>query len=86
MATTLLTRIVAETEPRYDKFTRRQILPALRAIGADDLIVRFAKRMADAGYFAALVEHAPSEAAKYPHGREPDGTPSEPWGWSNLSG
>ena len=43
-------------------------------------------RAADAGMFGLFLEARPDEAATYRFGREPDGTPSPPWTWSEPGG
>ncbi len=45
-----------------------------------------ALRAADAGMFGLFLEARPGEAAAYRFGREPDGTPSPPWSWSERGG
>jgi uncharacterized protein YidB (DUF937 family) len=60
-----------------------QLLVALREAGAAEPAVRtLALRAADAGMFGLFLEARPDEAATYRFGREPDGTPSPPWTWS----
>jgi hypothetical protein len=83
-AEAVMARVVAECEPRYTKYVRRVILSTLEEIGATDLTVRLAWRIADAGNFAACLQLLPNVAGRYPYGREPDGTPSARWGWEDL--
>jgi hypothetical protein len=57
------------------------LLAELRAAGADQAVTALATRTADAGMFDLFLEACPDEAASHPFGREPDGTPSQPWKW-----
>jgi uncharacterized protein YidB (DUF937 family) len=57
------------------------LLEALRDAGASDQAHTLAGRAADAGMFGLFVKAYPDEAASYMSGREPDGTPSQPWKW-----
>jgi len=72
-----------------------QLLDALREAGAGagpgaeagaaEAARTLALRAADAGMFGLFLESLearPDEAAAYRLGREPDGTPSPPWSWS----
>jgi uncharacterized protein YidB (DUF937 family) len=64
-----------------------RLLIALREAGAAEAAVRtLALRAADAGMFGLFLEARPDEAATYRFGREPDGTPSPPWTWSEPDG
>ncbi|HJY58924.1 MAG TPA: hypothetical protein VJ418_21315 [Streptosporangiaceae bacterium] len=59
-----------------------RLLVALREAGAAEAVRTLALRAADAGMFGLFLEARPDEAATYRFGREPDGTPSPPWTWS----
>ncbi|HEV2253138.1 MAG TPA: hypothetical protein VGS06_08090 [Streptosporangiaceae bacterium] len=59
-----------------------RLLVALREAGAAAAVRTLALRAADAGMFGLFLEARPDEAATYRFGREPDGTPSPPWTWS----
>jgi hypothetical protein len=60
-----------------------RLLEALREAGAVEAAVRtLARRAADAGMFGLFLEARPDDAAAYRFGREPDGTPSPAWTWS----
>ena len=60
-----------------------RLLVALREAGAAEAAVRaLALRAADAGMFDLFLQARPDETATYRFGREPDGTPSPPWTWS----
>jgi hypothetical protein len=67
------------------------LLHALREVGADQMAVAFLDRSVNAGgdeyMFSELVRTTarPAEAKLLRQfGREPDGTPSRPWGWRDL--
>ncbi len=45
-----------------------------------------AARAADAGMFSLFLDAHPDQAAAYRFGREPDGTPAQPWTWSEPAG
>ena len=59
-----------------------RLLVALREAGAAAAVRTLALRAADAGMFGLFLEARPDDAATYRFGREPDGTPSPPWTWS----
>jgi hypothetical protein len=59
-----------------------RLLAALREAGDTEAVRTLALRAADAGMFGLFLEVHPDEAAAYRFGREPDGTPSLPWSWS----
>jgi len=42
--------------------------------------------LADAGMFSLFLDVHPDQAAAYKFGREPDGSPAEPWSWSEPAG
>jgi hypothetical protein len=67
--------------PGYQRAFAR-LLAALRAAGAADAERDLALRAADAGMFGLFLDTRPDQAASYRFGREPDGTPSPPWTWS----
>lgn len=67
--------------PGYPRAFAR-LLAALRAAGAAEAERDLASRAADAGMFGLFLSTRPDEAASYRFGREPDGTPSSPWNWS----
>jgi hypothetical protein len=64
------------------QWTVAWLLVALREAGAEAVVRTLAPRAADAGMFGLFLEAQPDEAAIYRFGREPDGTPSPPWTWS----
>jgi len=59
-----------------------RLLVALREAGAAAAVRTLALRAADAGMFGLFLEAQPDEALTYRWGREPDGTPSPSWSWS----
>jgi uncharacterized protein YidB (DUF937 family) len=59
-----------------------RLLIALREAGAQEAVRTLALRAADAGMFGLFLQARPDEAASYRFGREPDGTPSSAWAWS----
>ena len=61
-------------------------LNALREAGARDAARTLAALAANAGMFHLVVGTYPDEAARYPSGRVPDGTPSPPWRWQEPGG
>jgi uncharacterized protein YidB (DUF937 family) len=77
--------------PGYQRAVAR-LLAALREVGATaagateagatEAVRILAARAADAGMFGLLLEVHPDQAAHYRFGREPDGTGSPQWPWS----
>ena len=67
--------------PGYQRAFAR-LLAALREAGAAEAVQALATRTADAGMFGLFLEVHSDEALRYRFGREPDGTPSAPWSWS----
>jgi hypothetical protein len=65
-----------------DQLAVARLLAALREAGATEAVQVLAARAADAGMFGLFLEACPHEAPGYRFGREPDGTPSPPWSWS----
>jgi hypothetical protein len=59
-----------------------RLLVALREAGAAEAVRTLALRAADAGMFGLFLEARPDVAVAYRYGREPDGTPSPSWAWS----
>jgi hypothetical protein len=57
------------------------LLGTLREAGADEAVTALAGWAANAGMLDLVLQACPDEAASYPFGREPDGTPSQPWNW-----
>ena len=64
-------------------YTRRPHDERLRAVKA---VEELAARAADAGMFSLFLGVHPDQAAAYKFGREPDGSPAEPWSWSEPAG
>jgi hypothetical protein len=58
-----------------------RLLYVLREVGAEGAAASLAGRAANYGIFPVLRD---AEPARFPFGREPDGTPSSPWGWHDL--
>jgi hypothetical protein len=56
-------------------------MKVLSEAGAADAADALAARAADTGMFALFLERHPDQAALFRYGREPDGTPSQPWTW-----
>jgi len=67
--------------PGYQQAVAR-LLAALREAGAAEAVQTLAARAADAGMFGLFLEVHSDEAARFRFGREPDGTGSSPWSWS----
>jgi uncharacterized protein YidB (DUF937 family) len=67
--------------PGYQRAIAR-LLAALREASATEAVRILAARAADAGMFGLFLEVHPDEAARFRFGREPDGTGSPPWHWS----
>jgi uncharacterized protein YidB (DUF937 family) len=67
--------------PGYERAFAR-LLAALREAGAAEAVRALAVRAADGGMFGLFLEVQPDQAAAFRFGREPDGTPSPPWNWS----
>jgi hypothetical protein len=63
-----------------------RLLVALREAQAAAAVRTLAWRAADAGMFGLFLKARPDEAVTYRFGREPDGTPSPPWVWSEPDG
>jgi hypothetical protein len=58
-----------------------ELLQAMPPTGNRDALITLAGRAANAGMFGLFLEVCPDEACSYPVGREPDGAPSQTWGW-----
>jgi hypothetical protein len=67
--------------PGYQRAVAR-LLAALREVGAAEAVRILAGRAGDAGMFGLFLEVHPDQAARCRFGREPDGTGSPPWHWS----
>jgi hypothetical protein len=67
--------------PGYQRAVAR-LLAALREAGAAEAVRILAARAADAGMFGLFLEVHPDQANRFQFGREPDGTGSPPWHWS----
>ena len=80
-AQALLARGPARHARLYNPEDVAYLLRALRRVGADDTARTLAARAANAGMFDLFLKVRPDEASNYRFGREPDGTPSEPWNW-----
>ena len=57
------------------------LLEELREAGAGNAVTTLAIRAANAGGFHLFLKVYTGEASSYRFGREPDGTPSQPWSW-----
>ena len=80
-ARTLLDRDPAAQASLGHRGSVAELLGALSQAGADDAARTLASRAANAGMFDLFLEVQPDEAPNYLFGREPDGTPSQPWRW-----
>ena len=80
--TALVTRVVGHAS-LDDPGALAEVLKALHVVGADDAVSALAIRGANAGMFDLLLKVHPDEASSYWFGREPDGTPSQPWKWQS---
>ena len=80
--TALVTQIVGHAS-LDDPGALAELLKALHVVGADDAVSALAIRGANAGMFDLLLKVHPDEASSYWFGREPDGTPSQPWKWQS---
>jgi uncharacterized protein YidB (DUF937 family) len=80
-ARTLLDRGPAARADLDDRGGVAQLLRTLDEAGADNAARTLASRAANAGMFDLFLQARPDEAARYPFGREPDATPSQPWKW-----
>lgn len=78
--TTLAARVANEVSLGYRRAVA-ELLRALRMAGADDAVTTLAARAANAGMFDLFLQVCADEASRYLYGREPDGTPSQPWEW-----
>jgi uncharacterized protein YidB (DUF937 family) len=67
--------------PGYQRAVAR-LLAALREANAAEAVRILAARAANAGLFDLFLEVHPDQAARFRFGREPDGTGSPPWNWS----
>ena len=65
-----------------DQRAMARLLAAFREAGDAEAVRTLAVRAAGAGMFGLFLEAHPDEAPAYRFGREPDGTPSPPWSWS----
>ena len=80
--TALITRVVGHAS-LDDSGALAELLRALHVAGADDAVSALAIRGANAGMFDLFLEVHPDEVSSYWFGREPDGTPSQPWKWQS---
>jgi hypothetical protein len=78
-------RAALDASPGYQRAVAR-LLAALHVAGATEAIEELAARAADAGLFSLFLDVHPDQAAAYRFGREPDGSPAEPWSWSEPGG
>jgi hypothetical protein len=79
-AATLAIRAATHTRLAYSGYVVR-LLEELRAAGAGDAAATLAVRAANAGMFQVFLDAGLGEAPSCRFGREPDGTPSQPWSW-----
>ncbi|MCL6737134.1 hypothetical protein [Streptomyces neyagawaensis] len=56
----------------------------MRDVGAHRQVAELAAVVADSGCFSLALSLDPQLRRAFPHGREPDGTPSAPWHWHDL--
>jgi uncharacterized protein YidB (DUF937 family) len=82
---TLLDRDPAAQASLDDPGDVAELLRELRQAGAGDAARTLADRAANAGMFDLFLEVQPEEASNYLFGREPDGTPSQPWRWEDRA-
>lgn len=61
--------------------TTTDIAAAMRDAGAHDQVTALAASAADSGHFSLALQIDPELQEAFPYGREPDGTPSDPWTW-----
>jgi hypothetical protein len=59
------------------------LLTALRDVGAEAEAATLMNRLPAEGYFESFLVEGDNKVV-YRFGREPEGTPVEPWGWENL--
>jgi hypothetical protein len=78
-------RAALDASPGYQRAAAR-LLAALHEAGATEAVEELAARAADAGMFSLFLDVHPDQAAAYRFGREPDGSPAEPWSWSEPAG
>jgi hypothetical protein len=78
-------RAALDASPGYQRAVAR-LLAALHEAGATEAVEELAARAADAGMFSLFLDVHPDQAAAYRFGREPDGSPAEPWSWSEPGG
>ena len=78
-------RAALDASPGYQRAVAR-LLAALHEAGATEAVEELAARAADAGMFSLFLDVHPDQAAAYRFGREPDGSPAEPWSWSGPAG
>jgi hypothetical protein len=78
-------RAALDASPGYQRAVAR-LLAALYEAGATEAVEELAARAADAGMFSLFLNVHPDQAAAYRFGREPDGSPAEPWSWSEPAG
>jgi hypothetical protein len=78
-------RAALDASPGYQRAVAR-LLAALYEAGATEAVEELAARAADAGMFSLFLDAHPDQAAAYRFGREADGSPAEPWSWSEPAG
>ena len=78
-------RAALDASPGYQRAVAR-LLAALHEAEATEAVEELAVRAADAGMFSLFLDVHPDQAAAYRFGRELDGSPAEPWTWSEPAG
>ena len=83
-AAALIARDPATTTPLNDADLFDWLLEALTKIGAQEQLRTFVNRLPAEGHFSYFREVVAGAQTRYRFGREPDGSPALPWGWSDL--
>jgi hypothetical protein len=80
----LLAPGLAERVDLADRIGLAELLRELKSAKAAELAADVAVHAANAGLFDVFVEFLPAGRRRFRFGREPDGSPSAPWGWDDL--
>jgi hypothetical protein len=80
---TLSRRLTDEFDLSAEGSTVR-LADVMRSLGRQDDARRLVRRARDSGHYWLALKLDDELAARFPHGREPDGTPSPAWRWSEV--
>lgn len=84
LAREIMVRLTAEADSWNSKNNRRIVIPALQKLGLTDVVDGLTERYANGGAYSDFLAANPDRLYRFRYGREPDGTPSLHWKWSDL--